>query len=166
MARDLGRCGGGREAKGMGERRRTSCANCMCKVSRVRTEKERERKEKERDSREVIYRKLPRSPHYKHWAIACMRLTSCAAKEHVSPPPLLPSSSSSLAGERSVKEPRTPSYLLLEQRAQSAPSPRKWRVNSSYAAAIDPRESFASDPRLICVTVEQRGKERTDSAGK
>lgn len=36
-------------------------------------EYERER-EIERDSREVIYRKLPRSPesHYKHWAIACM----------------------------------------------------------------------------------------------
>jgi len=44
-------------------------------------------RERERDSREVIYRKLPRSPesHYKHWAIACMRPTSCAAKEHVSP---------------------------------------------------------------------------------
>lgn len=49
--------------------------------------REESKRERERDSREVIYRKLPRSPesHYKHWAIACMWLTSCAAKEHVSP---------------------------------------------------------------------------------
>lgn len=44
-------------------------------------------RKRKRDSKEMIYRKLPRSPksHYKHWAIACMRPTSCAAKEHVSP---------------------------------------------------------------------------------
>lgn len=67
--------------------------------------------EREGDSREVIYRKLLRSleSRYKHWAIACMRgLTSCAAKEHVSPKPR--------ARERLAKrEAEGSSYLMLQE---------------------------------------------------
>lgn len=91
---------------------------CMCRVTRVRT-KERERaaanrgerrereRERERHSREMIYRKLPRSPelYYKHWAIACMWLTSCAAKEH--------------ANLKRMSDSREGFFLLLEKEARN-----------------------------------------------
>lgn len=106
----------------------------MWRRGRGREEKERRRP---RDLREVIYRKLPRSPesHYKHWAIACMRPTSCAAKEHVNP--------------MRAKEPKAASYLYDREggKKTSSEEKRRWRVLCS-PAVIGSRcraEIFTSD---------------------